>query len=43
MPRDLGDVIWKMGAENPIWGEERFANELKLKLWIRISPRTVAK
>ena len=43
LPRDLRDLIWKMGAENPIWGEERIANELKLKLGIRISPRTVAK
>jgi len=32
-----------MAAENPIWGEERIANELKLKLGIRVSPRTVEK
>jgi transposase InsO family protein len=32
-----------MGAENPTWGEERIANELKLKLGIRVSPRTVEK
>jgi transposase InsO family protein len=32
-----------MAAENPTWGEERIANELKLKLGIRVSPRTVAK
>jgi len=30
-----------MAAENPIWGEERIADELKLKLGIRVSPRTV--
>jgi putative transposase len=32
-----------MAADNPTWGEERIANELKLKLWIRVSPRTVHK
>jgi len=32
-----------MAAENPTWGEERIANELKLKLTIQISPRTVGK
>jgi hypothetical protein len=32
-----------MAAENPTWGEERIANELNLKLKIRISPRTVGK
>jgi hypothetical protein len=32
-----------MSAENATWGEERMANELKLKLGIRVSPRTVGK
>jgi putative transposase len=32
-----------MAAENPIWGEDRIANELKMKLGIRVSPRTVGK
>jgi hypothetical protein len=32
-----------MAAENPTWGEERIANELKLKLSIRVTPRTVGK
>jgi transposase InsO family protein len=32
-----------MAAENPTWGEEHIANELKLKLGIRVSPRTVQK
>jgi len=32
-----------MAAENSTWGEERIANELKLKLGIRVSPRTVQK
>ena len=32
-----------MARENPTWGEERIANELSLKLSIRVSPRTVGK
>jgi len=32
-----------MASQNPLWGEERIANELLLKLRIRISPRTVRK
>jgi hypothetical protein len=32
-----------MAAENVTWGEERIANELRLKLGIRVSPRTVEK
>jgi hypothetical protein len=32
-----------MAAANVTWGEERIANELKLKLGIRVSPRTVGK
>jgi len=32
-----------MATENPLWGEERIANELLLKLAIRLSPRTVRK
>jgi hypothetical protein len=38
-PKDLQHLIREMAAENPTWGEERIANELKLKLGIRISPR----
>jgi putative transposase len=32
-----------MATENPLWGEERIANELLVKLGIRVSPRTVGK
>ena len=32
-----------MARENPLWGEKRIANELLLKLAIRIWPRTVRK
>jgi putative transposase len=43
LPKDVRELIRRMAAENPIWGEERIANELKLKLGIRVSPRTVQK
>ena len=43
LPKDLPQLIREMAAENPTWGEERIANELKLKLGIRVSPRTVEK
>jgi transposase InsO family protein len=43
LPKDLRELICKMASENPTWGEERIANELKLKLGIRVSPRTVEK
>ena len=43
VPRELRLLIHRMGEENPLWGEERIANELLLKLGIRISPRTVRK
>jgi len=32
-----------MAADNIAWGEERIASELKVKLGIPVSPRTVAK
>ena len=32
-----------MASENPSWGEERIANELLLKLGLRVSPRTIRK
>jgi transposase len=41
--KELRELIRKMAAENPSWGEERIANELKLKLGIRVSPRSVEK
>ena len=36
-------LIHRMAAENPTWGEEQIADELFLKLHIRLSPRTVGK
>jgi putative transposase len=41
--RNLQTLIWQMACENPTWGEERIANELKVKLGIQVSPRTVGK
>ena len=32
-----------MAQEKPLWGEERIANELLVKLNIRVSPRTIRK
>jgi len=32
-----------MAHENPTWGEEGIADELKLKLGIQVSPRTIRK
>jgi transposase InsO family protein len=32
-----------MSLENPTWGQERIANELLLKLGLKVSPRTVRK
>ena len=43
IPRELRALIRQMGEENPLWGEERIANELLLKLGVRVSPRTVRK
>src|SRR3954451_6880430 len=37
------NLIRRLAAENPTWGEQRIADELLLKLQIRLSPRTVAK
>src|SRR6266404_5918996 len=43
VPKNLQALIRQMARENPIWGEKHIANELKLKLGIRVSPRTVGK
>jgi putative transposase len=43
IPPELVGLIRRMAAENPLWGEERIANELLVKLGIRVSPRTVGK
>jgi len=43
IPAELRALIRRMAKENALWGEERIASELLLKLGIRISPRTVSK
>ncbi len=43
IPAELRTLIRRMATENPLWGEERIASELLLKLGIRISARTVGK
>ena len=43
IPRQIQMLIHRIANENPLWGEERIANELLLKLGIRVSPRTVRK
>ena len=43
IPVELRALIRRMAQENPLWGEERIANELLVKLNIRVSPRTVRK
>jgi transposase InsO family protein len=43
LPKDLQALIRRMALENPSWGQERIANELLLKLGLKVSPRTVRK
>jgi putative transposase len=43
IPVELRQLIRRMANENPLWGEERIANELLVKLGILVSPRTVGK
>jgi transposase InsO family protein len=43
LPANIRELIRTMAADNIGWGEERIANELSLKLGIRVSPRTVGK
>ena len=43
LPYEVRALIRQMALDNPTWGEERIANELLLKLGLRVSPRTVRK
>ena len=43
IPPELRALIRKLATENVLWGEERIASELLVKLGIRVSPRTVRK
>jgi putative transposase len=43
IPAELRALIRRMARDNPTWGQERIANDLLLKLGLRVSPRTVRK
>lgn len=43
LPRDLQQLIAAMARANATWGEERIAAELRLKLGLCVSPRTVRR
>jgi hypothetical protein len=43
IPPGLQALIRRMARENVTWGQKRIANELSLKLGLRVSPRTVRK
>ena len=43
IPVELQALIRQMARDNPTWGQERIANELLLKLGLRVLPLTVRK
>jgi hypothetical protein len=43
IPANVQRLIATIAAANRTWGEERIANELLVKLGIRLSPRTVRR
>ena len=43
IPSELRARIRQMARENLTWGQKRIANELRLKLGLQVSPRTVRK
>jgi putative transposase len=43
IPADLQQLIVEIAAANRTWGEERIAAELRLKLGLTLSPRTVRR
>jgi putative transposase len=43
IPTELQALVRQIARDNPTWGQERIANELLLKLGLRVSPRTVRK
>jgi transposase InsO family protein len=43
LPAELQRLIMAMARDNPSWGEERIASELRVKLGLRVSPRTVRR
>jgi putative transposase len=43
IPKDLRQLILTMARDNPTWGQARIAAELRLKLGVQVSARTVQK
>jgi len=43
IPKALVGLIERMSRENPTWGEDRIALELRLKLGTRVAPSTVRR
>ena len=43
IPAELQQLIVSMARANSTWGEERIVNELRLKLGLTVSPRTVGR
>jgi putative transposase len=43
IPKELSELTRHMTVENSIWGKQRIADDLVLKLGIQVSPRTVRK
>ena len=43
IPPQIQALIRSIANDNPLWGEERIANEMRLKLGIEVSSRTVRK
>ena len=43
IPVELRRLTKQMAQDNPLWGEEPIANELRLKLGVCLSPRSVRK
>ena len=43
LPADVQQLIAAMARANATWGEERIAAELRLKLGLCVSPRTVRR
>jgi len=43
IPAELQRLIRPMARDNGTWGQRRMANELRLKLGLQVSPRTVRK
>jgi putative transposase len=43
IPAELQRLIRQMARDNLTWGQQRMANELRLKLGLQVSPRTVRK